>query len=364
MAVARSLVVPLAAGDDLTLVGGKAANLARLIRAGFAVPDGFVLTTSAYDAFVHTNDLEPVIRDATDRLKPDDPDRLAAASAAIRGEFALGELSDRIASAVDSACATLGVPAVAVRSSATAEDLPEMSFAGQQDTYLNVVGGEALLEAIVNCWGSLWTARAIGYRARHKIPGAAVSMAVLVQSMVRAEASGVVFTANPLNGKRTEMAIDAGLGLGEALVSGRIEADHYVVSPDGRILDTASGSACWATASSSSVSVPPPARDRIEIALRPRIVITELARLATRVAKLQGAPQDIEWSWDGRQLSLLQTRAITSLFPLPDGLPVQPLRVLFSFGAVQGMLDPMTPLGRHSRTGRRRLEAARLRLHT
>ena len=123
---------------------------------------------------------------------------------------------------------------VAVRSSATAEDLPEMSFAGQQDTYLNVVGEEALLKAVVECWSSLWTARAIGYRQRNGVPHASVALAVVVQEMVESQASGVLFTANPLTGLRSETVIDATLGLGEALVSGQVEPDHYVVDPSDR----------------------------------------------------------------------------------------------------------------------------------
>ena len=351
MALTTALVLPLAAPSDLASAGGKGANLGRLARAGLGVPDGFVLTTFAYADFVALNDLDQIVLDATDRLVPDDRDRLAAASAAIRDEFAIGELRDSVASAVEAAYARLGAPPVAVRSSATAEDLPDMSFAGQQDTYLNVVGVDALLESIVSCWSSLWTARAMGYRARNGIAGEAVSMAVVVQVMVDAVASGVLFTANPLTGKRTEVAIDAGLGLGEALVSGQIEPDHYVATPQGAILTKSLGSKAVSIRArdgggTETREAPSAAQQAI-----PDLVITELARLGTRVAALFAAPQDVEWAWDGRRLSLLQARAITSLFPLPDGVSSEPLRVLFSFGAVQGMLDPMTPLGQHAIRG-------------
>ncbi len=141
-----------------------------------------------------------------------------------------------------SAYRELGQGAVAVRSSATAEDLPELSFAGQQDTFLNVVGEESLLKAVVDCWSSLWTARAIGYRQRSRVPQQGIALAVIVQAMVDSQAAGVLFTANPLSGLRSETVIDAALGLGEALVSGQVQPDHYVVdSVQNRILSKTLG---------------------------------------------------------------------------------------------------------------------------
>jgi len=165
-----------------------------------------------------------------------DPAALDAASDAIRTRFSLGRIPAALSGAL---CATYGALeissiAVAVRSSATAEDLPELSFAGQQDTFLNVVGEEALLRAVVGCWSSLWTARAIGYRARNGIPHDRVALAVVVQSMVQSEVSGVLFTANPLTGRRTEVVIEAAPGLGDALVSGRVQPETTVVSPSVR----------------------------------------------------------------------------------------------------------------------------------
>ena len=142
-----------------------------------------------------------------------------------------GELPAALAQELQTAYARLGNPPVAVRSSATAEDLPELSFAGQQDTYLNVIGADFLLHAVVDCWASLWTARAIGYRLRNHVPHSGTALAVVVQQMVESQAAGVLFTANPLSGLRSETVIDAAFGLGEALVSGRVEPDHYVVDP-------------------------------------------------------------------------------------------------------------------------------------
>ena len=147
----------------------------------------------------------------------------------IRAAFAAGKMAPALRAALAEVYRRIGEPPVAVRSSATAEDLPDMSFAGQQDTFLNVQGLDALCDAVVACWSSLWTARAIGYRERNRVDQASVALAVVVQTMVDAAAAGVLFTANPLNGRRTETTIDATLGLGEALVSGQVEPDHYVV---------------------------------------------------------------------------------------------------------------------------------------
>jgi pyruvate,water dikinase len=233
-----------------------------------------------------------------------------------------------------------------VRSSATTEDLPGASFAGQQDTFLNVVGEESLRKAVIDCWSSLWTARAISYRARNRIDHKTASLAVVVQEMVASESSGVMFTANPLTGKRTEMVIDATFGLGEALVSGQVEPDHYVVDPDGRILSKSLGSketSIHGQAGGGTVAVH---QDASELQVLDDGTILELARMGRQVAHLFGAPQDIEWAYGDGQLILLQSRPITTLYPLPESIPATPLKVMFSFGAVQGLLDAMTPLGR------------------
>ncbi len=350
MGATPSLVLPLDAAGTLADSGGKGANLARLARAGFAVPPGFVLTTTAYTDVTDRNDLAHVIAGATDGVAADDLEALAEASATIRRRFGACAMPEATVTSLDAAYARLGTPPVAVRSSATAEDLPGMSFAGQQESYLNVVGTDALHEAVVNCWSSLWTARAISYRARHGIASDAVSIAVVVQRMVDAEAAGVLFTANPLSGARTEVTIDAGLGLGEALVSGQIEPDHYVVTADGGIDKTLGAKAVSIRARAGGGTETREADQSGRQAI-PDAVIERVATLGRRVAASFGEPQDIEWAWDGKQLFIVQSRPITSLFPLPDGMPLDPTRVLFSFGAVQGMLDPMTPLGRYAIQG-------------
>jgi phosphohistidine swiveling domain-containing protein len=348
MGMENAWILPLDARQaTLETAGGKGANLARLVREGFPVPSGFIVTTSAYRATVAANDLARFILDAIEDLQADDPIALAAVSDAIRARFASGTLPLDLLDALRQAYARLGSPAVAVRSSATAEDLPEMSFAGQQDTFLNIVGDEALLQAVVNCWSSLWTARAIGYRARNDIPQGDLALALIVQEMVQSESSGVLFTANPLTGKRSETVIEATRGLGEALVSGQVEPDQYVVEvANGRILNRTVGSKALSIrgrAGGGTITQPEQVTTRPAL---PDDAVAELARLGQQVAELFGAPQDVEWAWAGGRLYLLQSRPITSLFPVPAGMAPGPLLVLFSFGAVQGLLGPMTPLGR------------------
>ncbi|HLE72697.1 MAG TPA: PEP/pyruvate-binding domain-containing protein, partial [Anaerolineales bacterium] len=341
-------ILPLNSKEaNLENAGGKGANLARLARAGFAVPPGFIITTSAYLAFVGTNDLQRSIFAALQKVSPDDPASLQAASHAIRDRFSSSSLPSVIASDIKSAYTELGSPAVAVRSSATAEDLPGLSFAGQQDTFLNIIGERALLQAVISCFSSLWTARAIGYRARNGIPHAGVSLAVVVQRMVPAEVSGVMFTANPLTGARQEIVIDATLGLGEALVSGLVEPDHYIVDvSQGKIISRALGAKALVIRGKNEGGVEKitgPSDGRQALSDDQILALSELGQ---QVAAEYGFPQDIEWARTDGDYAVLQSRPITSLFPLPAETGPSSLRVYFSFGAVQGMLDPMTPLGR------------------
>jgi rifampicin phosphotransferase len=343
----RDWILPLDSAEaDLPRVGGKGANLARLVQAGFRVPDGFLVTTAAYRAYSAANGLEECIRAALEAAPSGGPEGWEVASTAIRARFAAGTLPDDLARDLRAAYARLGQPAVAVRSSATAEDLPEMSFAGQQDTYLNVVGEDYLLRAVVDCWSSLWTARAMGYRARNGVPSADVALAVVVQEMVASQASGVLFTANPLTGLRAATVLDATLGLGEALVSGQVEPDHYVVDPvQGRILSRTLGRKQVAIYPQAGGGTQRVAQARGDVPALPDDQVLALARMGQRVAELFGFPQDIEWAWAQETLYLLQARPITALFPLPEGMAAEPLKVMFSFAAVQGMLDPLTPLG-------------------
>jgi rifampicin phosphotransferase len=304
-----------------------------------------------YRAFVAATQIGDQILALARSVTADDPVVLEQISDAIRALFMNGQMPEAIAIAIVTGYQELSQGAawlpVAVRSSATAEDLPGLSFAGQQDTYLNIVGSDAVLDAVKRCWASLWTARAIGYRARNRIPPDQVALAVVVQALIASEVSGVLFTANPLTGRRDEIVIDASFGLGEAIVSGQVEPDHYAVDPQ-----------CWQITerklgTKALAIVPRPDGGTEHITggdsrqALPDEQIVELARVARRVADHFGTPQDIEWAWAGGQLYLLQSRPITSLYPLPD-LPTKPseTRVYWSINSVQGVVEPFTPLGR------------------
>ena len=342
-------ILPLSSDRaTLPLVGGKGANLARLAQAGLPVPDGFLITTQAYQAFVAANGLAERILDALPEGASDSPDQFENTSTTIRTLFGQGSIPTGLAEQILTAYAGLGRPAVAVRSSATAEDLPEMSFAGQQDTYLNVVGAGGLLRAVMDCWSSLWTARAISYRAHNAVPHTGVALAVVVQKMIESQASGVLFTANPLTGLRSETVIDATVGLGEALVAGQVEPDHYVVNAlTGQITGRTLGAKALSIRSRPGGGTVTVLEDQAAASQAlPDPQIQTLAALGRRVADLYRSPQDIEWAWADDTLYLLQARPITALFPVPAELSADPLKVLLSFGAVQGMLEPLTPLGR------------------
>jgi phosphoenolpyruvate synthase/pyruvate phosphate dikinase len=303
-------ILPLAEpAATLAQVGGKGASLARLSGAGLPVPDGFHVTTEAYRRFVQENGLQAEIEQALEAVDLARPSTLEAASKRIQERFLIAQIPPEIAREVIEAYAALpgqnpavaGEPAVpvAVRSSATAEDLPEASFAGQQETYLNVSGPEAVLEATRKCWASLWTARAIGYRARQDIPSGQVALAVVVQLLIPAEAAGILFTANPVNGRRDQAVISASWGLGEAVVGG-------AVTPDSLVLEKASGQVVSRETSTKEVMTvrsdggteeePVPETLRRAPVLDDRQA-AELNRLGAD--RRTGAPVDIEWALAG-----------------------------------------------------------------
>lgn len=324
-------------------LGGKGAGLVRLRETGFDVPEFVVVPTDEYDAFVAAAGLQPVI-DAALRGVRHEADH---ASDTIRAAFAAATLPPGQRDRILALAGPLLDGPVAVRSSATAEDLPEASFAGQQDTFLDVRGAEEFCARLVDCWSSLWTARAITYRTRNAVPHAGVRSAVVVQRMVPADVSGVLFTANPLTGRRDETVVDAVAGLGEALVSGRVTPDSYVV-------ETSTGFV----------------RERAIAGARPLLgpaALAGLAEVSRRLTAEFGTPQDAEWVLRGSRLQLVQSRPVTSLYPVPDAATDE-LAVFFSVGAFQGMLEPFTPLGqdvlRVALTAATRLAGRRTDWHT
>ncbi|GHO97767.1 pyruvate, phosphate dikinase [Reticulibacter mediterranei] len=350
------LVIALAdTSATLEEVGGKGASLARLATAGLPVPAGFHITTDAYRRFVAENGLQERILAAVSTVNADQPAQLEAAAQQIEQLFAQGTMPTEIAGMIRQGYAELGggdLP-VAVRSSATAEDLPEMSFAGQQETYLNMRGEAMVLDAVKRCWASLWTARAIGYRMRHNIAPADVSLAVVVQKLIPADASGILFTANPLNGNQHEVMINAAWGLGEAIVGGQVTPDTLVVEKDSGSIasqEIAEKSVMTVRTPEGTHEEPVPPEKRTQPALTTQQA-AELARVGTRIEQLYECPMDIEWAIEDGQIFVVQARPITAL-PEPTvpakkelewKLP-QPKGRYMRASVMELLPDPLSPL--------------------
>jgi pyruvate,water dikinase len=299
----------------LETVGGKGMSLSKLSRAGITVPGGFHITTGVYRRFVSENGLDTPIREAITGADPSKPESLESASRRIATAFSAANIPADIASAIIDAYVKMEEPAVAVRSSATAEDLPDASFAGQQDTYLNINGKDAVLDAVKRCWASLWTGRAIGYRLKSSIDQECVAIAVVIQELFMAEASGVMFTANPVNGSRGEIVINAAWGLGEAVVSGEVTPDTFVAekSSDRLLRRTVADKQVMTVRTNSGTEERPvPAAIRRKPALSRRGV-EELARTGKIIETLYGMPMDIEWAFANGKFAVLQARPVTSL---------------------------------------------------
>lgn len=338
---------------DIAVAGGKGVGLGGLIQAGLPVPPGFVLNTAAYADFVAANQLEAGIRELAALSPQAAPQDYEDASKRIRALFTGGTMPAVIATELGAAYGRLGNgdTAVAVRSSATAEDLASASFAGQQETYLNVRGTEALAAAVTDCWASLWTARAMAYRAREGIGPDGVRLAVVVQQMVEAEAAGVMFTANPANGRRDQTVISAAWGLGESVVSGTVTTDDVVVEAGtGWVLSrsTADKEVMTVYADRGTREQPVPAARRRQPVLDNQAAAA-LAGYGTRIADHFGAPQDIEWARAGSEFFILQSRPITALpepaADTPDAWTVPyPKGMYFRASIVEQLPDPLSPL--------------------
>jgi phosphohistidine swiveling domain-containing protein len=315
------------------VVGGKAANLGELIRAGFPVPAGFCITTAAY---------QQVAAHVFDSGAPSEKLAERARAAILASPVPAG-----VAEAVNRAYRALGdsVP-VAVRSSATAEDLLWASFAGQQDTFLNIVGADAVLDAMRRCWASLWTDRAVCYRTTNGIDHSTVQLAVVVQQMVQAQVAGVLFTADPVTGHRGHTVIDASPGLGEAVVSGAVNPDHFVVDATGAVLERRLGDKRVVIRALPGGGTERVAR--LAHAEQPCLSdagIRDLTAVGQRVQAHYGAPQDIEWAVDAvGVLWLTQARPITTLYPRLAS-PDDDLHVYLCVSLAQGLIRPVTPMG-------------------
>jgi len=347
-------------------VGGKGMSLAKMINAGFPVPDGYHVTTEAYRQFVAANNLQTKILPALEAVDASFPATLETASASINSFFAQSAIPNEIANAIRDSYQKLDtshLKPLAVRSSATAEDLPEASFAGQQETFLNVRGEEVLLDAVKKCWASLWTARAIAYRIKNNIDQNTVALAVVVQEMVDAEAAGILFTANPINGHRDEVVINAAWGLGEAIVGGLVSPDTIIAEKaTGKVKSYEVAEKTVLTVQTEKGTSEEPLNDsRRSSKVLNEAQVSELVDIARRIESHYGRPQDIEWCRANYRFFIVQSRPITAMaevpnewtLPYPKGIYMRtsiadlmpsPLSPLFATWAMPTLTDQMKPL--------------------
>ena len=331
----------------LMIVGGKGANLGELSRIeGIRVPDGFCISTEAFKRIVGATPSINELLDQLSLLTVEDRDKIGALSGEIRRVIEATAIPQDINEEITRHLSRLGEKnAYAVRSSATAEDLPTASFAGQQDTYLNIIGKEAILKHISKCWASLFTERAVIYRLQNGFDHRKVQLAVVVQTMVFPQAAGILFTADPVTSNRKVLSIDASFGLGEALVSGLVNPDIYKVC-NGKVIDKKISTkklAIYALKDGGTKE------QEIEPERQNRQVLTDeqilqLERIGRKIEEHFGRPQDIEWCLVDDTFYIVQSRPITTLFPIPEAND-QENHVYISVGHQQMMTDPIKPLG-------------------
>lgn len=332
---------------QLLLVGGKGVNLGELSKIhGIQVPEGFCVTTEAYQKALEPNESFHALLDQLTLLKVEDRDQIGEISRRIRKIIMDTEIPSEVVKAVAHHLSRFGEEhAYAVRSSATAEDLPHASFAGQQDTYLNIIGKEAILRHISKCWASLFTDRAVIYRLQNGFGHSQVYLSVIVQRMVFPQASGILFTADPITSNRKLLSIDAGFGLGEALVSGLVSADCYQVQED-KIVDKRIATKKLAIygrkeGGTETQQIDP---DQQKDQTLTDEQILQLARIGRQIEAYFGCPQDIEWCLADDTFYIVQSRPITTLYPIPEANDREN-HVYVSVGHQQMMTDPMKPLG-------------------
>jgi len=335
--------------EDLPEVGGKGANLGEMIKAGIPVPGGFVVLTGAYKKFIVENNLEKKINRLITGLDASNLEQVEETTERIKELFAAGKIPGDMLAEIENLYRALNQPAVAVRSSATAEDMPGISFAGQYDTYLNVNGTAELNKSIKKCWASLWNSRALSYRLKKGIDSTELAHGVVVQELIDAEKSGILFTANPVNGRRDQVLLNSSWGLGEAIVGGEVNPDQWVIDKsDGTIIEEsiASKTVMVIRKDRGTVFIDVPEEKKEQVSLNSNEV-SALLGLGQKVENYFSAPQDIEWAYSGSRFYLVQTRPITSLFPLPEPIEENKgFRVYLNFGLyTQAMQEPFTPIG-------------------
>lgn len=332
---------------QLMLVGGKGLNLGELSKIeGIQVPEGFCVTTVGYQKVIEQNEAYHALLNRLTMLKVKDRDQIGEISRKLRQIIMEVAIPSDVVKAVTHYHSQLGDGhAYAVRSSATAEDLPHASFAGQQDTYLNIIGIDAILQHISKCWASLFTDRAVIYRMQNGFDHSQVYVSVIVQRMVFPQASGILFTADPITGSRKLLSIDASFGLGEALVSGLVSADCYKVQEGeivGKMIGTKKLAIYGRKAGGTETRQLDPDQQKTQTLTEKQIL--QLARIGRQIEAYFGQPQDIEWCLADDTFYMVQSRPITTLYPIPEAND-QENHVYVSVGHQQMMTDPMKPLG-------------------
>ncbi|MGE1101975.1 phosphoenolpyruvate synthase [Peribacillus simplex] len=332
---------------QLLLAGGKGANLGELSKIhGIQVPEGFCVTTEGYQKALEQNEAFYALVDQLTLLKVEDRDQIGEISRKIRKIIMEVEIPSDVVKAVAHYLSQFGDEhAYAVRSSATAEDLPHASFAGQQDTYLNIIGVDAILQHISKCWASLFTDRAVIYRMQNGFDHSQVYLSVIVQRMVFPQASGILFTADPITSNRKLLSIDASFGLGEALVSGLVSADCYKVQEDEIVemmIATKKLAIHGLKEGGTETQQIDPDQQKTQTLTEQQIL--QLARIGRQIEAYFGCPQDIEWCLVDDAFYIVQSRPITTLYPIPESND-QENHVYVSVGHQQMMTDPMKPLG-------------------
>ncbi|WP_145132757.1 phosphoenolpyruvate synthase [Paenibacillus sp. Y412MC10] len=333
--------------SQLYLVGGKGLNLGELSKIdGIQVPEGFCITTAGYQKAIGQNETYHALLQQLTMLNADDRDQIGEISRKIRQTITEAEIPSDVVEEVTHYLSRFGEEhAYAVRSSATAEDLPHASFAGQQDTYLNIIGVDAILQHISKCWASLFTDRAVIYRIQNGFDHRHIYLSVIIQKMVFPQASGILFTADPMSGNRKQLSIDASFGLGEALVSGLVSADNYKVQ-GGEILDKRIAAKTLAIYGQKEGGTETrqidPDQQKAQTLTDQQIV--ELERIGRQVEAYFVQPQDIEWCLADDTFYIVQSRPITTLYPIPEAND-QDNHVYLSVGHQQMMTDPIKPLG-------------------
>jgi rifampicin phosphotransferase len=332
---------------QLSLVGGKGLNLGKLSKIqGIHVPEGFCVTTEGYKKAFEQNETFHALLDRLTLLKVEDRDQISVICRKVRQILMEVEIPSDVVKAVAFYLSQFGDEhAYAVRSSATAEDLPHASFAGQQDSYLNIIGKEAILQHISKCWASLFTDRAVIYRIQNGFDHKQVSISVIVQRMVFPQASGIMFTADPITSNRKVLSIDACFGLGEAVVSGLVSPDCYKVRED-KLVDMRIATKKLATyglkeGGTETKQIDPNQQKTQTLA---ELQILQLSRIGRQIEAYFGCPQDIEWCLVNDTFYIVQSRPITTLYPIPETND-QENHVYLSVGHQQMMTDPMKPLG-------------------